>query len=607
MENLDPNNLEPQTAPDEIRFEESAWSWPEATAGQRAVAFVLDTLILTAVFAFLEALGSRVLPDGYPKSLNTLILLIYFCYFGIKTGQTYGKKIVGIRIVNVEPERLDEPIDAGRIILRETIGRFINGLLLGYGYLRILIRADRRGLHDAIGKTRVISYGENSLAIKTWQVVVGSLLLLVALGGVGYYVAEFTSYPMREYAKTLEVHGFRFGRIEGSPREGYTISEISRQSENVDFELTNVSFRAVDVVGDNSRSKSFSAITIGGGKITVRQWPVGVKPSEATNEMSGQGAQANSTEDRALLMAIGIPIGLTIQTAELQNIVLELPGRAPMQVKRLSLNEFELKAMQKRVNVGQIYLESDLLLLNLESVTLEPKRVIFGKQAFLQIRPELFPDLLKNPIDLQFDGMLEEFKPTEFKVSAFGKRVTADFNQGKANVTFTGFTPFHFFKTELPLWNIDLRLSGDMKGLDYSQAQGSFGLRTARFQMENGAIAHRRGEKTFEIAPRLIADWKQMLFGKDPGLFLGSSTKQTARESLAELYFTKPSAQLQGGELELLERDLRYLADTADAGTYVPPVPPPAPAQEIRKPAAKKPTSALPTKLPPYIKKATRK
>ena len=80
--------------------------------------------------------------------LFTLLQLILL--FG--TGQTIGKKLMGIKIIRVDYEKAG----FGTLFMREIVGRLVCSLTLNIGYLMILFNPERRGLHDKIAGTIVV-------------------------------------------------------------------------------------------------------------------------------------------------------------------------------------------------------------------------------------------------------------------------------------------------------------------------------------------------------------------------------------------------------------------------------------------------------------------
>lgn len=85
-------------------------------------------------------------------------IVIYLCtvtYFIVMTyyyGATFGKKALNIKVLKENEEKL--PIID--IIYRETIGRYLSGIILCIGYLFIALDPRKRGLHDMLCDTIVV-------------------------------------------------------------------------------------------------------------------------------------------------------------------------------------------------------------------------------------------------------------------------------------------------------------------------------------------------------------------------------------------------------------------------------------------------------------------
>ena len=85
-----------------------------------------------------------------------LFLVASLCYSPILIhvyGQTVGKKIMGIIVVNKDGKSPSIEMS----LMREIIGKYIlNQLSLGIGYLLIIFNKEKQGLHDKIAGTHVI-------------------------------------------------------------------------------------------------------------------------------------------------------------------------------------------------------------------------------------------------------------------------------------------------------------------------------------------------------------------------------------------------------------------------------------------------------------------
>jgi uncharacterized RDD family membrane protein YckC len=138
----------------------------------RAVAFILDALILTAVqmpisivFALIMGVFGAAFDNN--ETMGTFVVLgiqlvnfivsllvqgTYYVMFLVKKGATPGKMAMGIRVINADGSR--------KITYGKAIGRYfakmLNGFTLNIGYMMAGWDAEKRGLHDRICATRVI-------------------------------------------------------------------------------------------------------------------------------------------------------------------------------------------------------------------------------------------------------------------------------------------------------------------------------------------------------------------------------------------------------------------------------------------------------------------
>jgi len=149
----------------------------------RLAAYAIDMTIVAAgllivriVFIGINAvLAGTVLEGGilfhYTLKDITLYLLqvVYFILFTYYTGTTLGKKVMNLCVIRVGEET---KLDILTVIYRETVGRFLCGLVLCIGYILVGVDKEKRGLHDIICDTRVI-YGKK---VKVYPVYRGTVV-----------------------------------------------------------------------------------------------------------------------------------------------------------------------------------------------------------------------------------------------------------------------------------------------------------------------------------------------------------------------------------------------------------------------------------------------
>ena len=86
--------------------------------------------------------------------LIVLPLLVYVIAPTALSGQTLGKRIVGLRVIRFDGQA---ELSLSTVILRETIGKLLTVMTLGLGLL-MLVLGKGRALHDWVAQTRVITY-----------------------------------------------------------------------------------------------------------------------------------------------------------------------------------------------------------------------------------------------------------------------------------------------------------------------------------------------------------------------------------------------------------------------------------------------------------------
>jgi serine/threonine protein kinase len=128
---------------------------------RRFVAFFIDIVLTSILQAFvLIGIGILVGPSNSSSSdtLNCLASLVsigtplcYYTFFHAHSGQTPGKKILGIKVVRTD----GSPLTTSRAILR-LIGAMIGALPLYLGYLWAFTVPERQTWHDKIADTYVI-------------------------------------------------------------------------------------------------------------------------------------------------------------------------------------------------------------------------------------------------------------------------------------------------------------------------------------------------------------------------------------------------------------------------------------------------------------------
>ena len=150
--------------------------------GARLGAYVLDVVILGVVVTAIVILSTLPMigtllghagdqPDYWSNSntwsqlgagiglliiglvVASIVGLVYFPWFWARGGQTPGMRAAGIRVVR---DRDGGPIDGGTAVVR-LVGFWVSGAVFYLGYVWVLIDPRRRGWHDLLAGTCVIS------------------------------------------------------------------------------------------------------------------------------------------------------------------------------------------------------------------------------------------------------------------------------------------------------------------------------------------------------------------------------------------------------------------------------------------------------------------
>ncbi len=147
--------------------------FPSIYAGfwMRLAAYLVDSLIIYAMLLpfFVPIyiyLFSRTFSSPEELAKNGAVILLQLVMLVLQYGVTWGynilmlgkyqatlgKRIVGIQVVKSDFSR----IDWGTIVIRETVGKFLSGLICGLGFIWAGFDPKKQAWHDKIANTLVI-------------------------------------------------------------------------------------------------------------------------------------------------------------------------------------------------------------------------------------------------------------------------------------------------------------------------------------------------------------------------------------------------------------------------------------------------------------------
>jgi uncharacterized RDD family membrane protein YckC len=144
---------------------------PETETGMEAVpiryagfwmrfwAYLMDLIIIGSlnrllVFPIFRALGLPLAESEMFAPAAVATAIVFYLYFVLMTkyfGQTLGKMVFGLRVINLKGEKLSW----GTVLFREWIGRFIS-ITLVIAYVVVAFLPKKQGLHDLFADTAVV-------------------------------------------------------------------------------------------------------------------------------------------------------------------------------------------------------------------------------------------------------------------------------------------------------------------------------------------------------------------------------------------------------------------------------------------------------------------
>lgn len=111
-------------------------------------AAVLDCVAIYVLSFFITVLHT---PGLFPVS-RFLLPWLYFWLFTGLLGQTPGKMLLGIKVINYQGDRPG----LKRAALREILGKIVSASALGLGFLWIVWDRHKQGWHDKVAGTYVV-------------------------------------------------------------------------------------------------------------------------------------------------------------------------------------------------------------------------------------------------------------------------------------------------------------------------------------------------------------------------------------------------------------------------------------------------------------------
>ncbi|MGM8213167.1 RDD family protein [Virgibacillus sp. W0430] len=144
---------EEHSRPNEYRYA-GFWMRFWAYVTDLIIVFSINGIVLSPLKFFNDGF---VIDIGFWTLNGILAGVLSYIYFLIMTklyGQTVGKMIFGLRVINEN----NEPLTWSDLFFREVIGRFIHRVIFitAILYLVVAFTSEKQGIHDMFGNTRVV-------------------------------------------------------------------------------------------------------------------------------------------------------------------------------------------------------------------------------------------------------------------------------------------------------------------------------------------------------------------------------------------------------------------------------------------------------------------
>jgi uncharacterized RDD family membrane protein YckC len=139
---------EPYPSTDDDAAEQGGVTSARAGFWRRFVAAFVDGIVLSVAYFILIAF----VEENAASFLNLLVGIAYYTYLEGTSGQTLGKKALGIRVVDLGG---GGSIGFGRAFLR-YIGRIVSAIPLFLGYFWMIWDKEKQTWHDKFANSVVV-------------------------------------------------------------------------------------------------------------------------------------------------------------------------------------------------------------------------------------------------------------------------------------------------------------------------------------------------------------------------------------------------------------------------------------------------------------------
>lgn len=261
---------------------------------ERLLAYIIDIVIILAVIFLLRFLSINL--NGF---LTFLIIILYNTLFLWNQGATIGKKLLRIKVVDSNYQRLS----FGKALGRELFKDIISSLLLNLGYLWVLIDQKKQAWHDKVAKTFVVKLGQdgNLIPLQSEETVskgrrVSFVVILVVpllfLGIVPFYL--FVGSPVQIKGSAMDPN-YTNGQYYMTNKMAYRSSELRRGDVIILISPKNSNINYVKRI-----------IGLPGEKVEIRQGQVYINDTLLNETYLAPGTTTNTWEGGFLKEGVSV-------------------------------------------------------------------------------------------------------------------------------------------------------------------------------------------------------------------------------------------------------------------------------------------------------------
>ena len=201
----------------------------------RFSAYFFDSLITSAPLGIIWGLKVMITENYYGFSgitTNLMLVLIYllvitgyFVYFDLHGGSTPGKKIYGLKVIDIKSK---QNLNFKNAAIREFIARVVGYIpLLGIifsviNFFVLLSSAEKRGIHDKLSNSQVL------VVKKSWSIIkqLGILALLIAIT-----IAPYIIIAPKYFKQSEEVNNCIIECLNSKNLEGLGTLELQQETQ----------------------------------------------------------------------------------------------------------------------------------------------------------------------------------------------------------------------------------------------------------------------------------------------------------------------------------------------------------------------------------------